>query len=93
MSAQDPNSGIESGARAEGEVLDVKDVLQAIPIERADADLLGAWLTFRTVGDSTVVSVDAAGIGPVAPVEIVTLAGVTGVTLQQLLSNNLDAGG
>ncbi len=92
MSAQDPNSGNESGARAEGEVLDVKDVLQAIPFDRADADVLGAWLTFRTVGDSTVVSVDADGVGPMAPVEIVTLAGMTGVTLQQLLSTNLDAG-
>lgn len=82
----------EPGSRPEGEVLDIRDVLLAIPFDRADADILGALLTFRTVGDSTIVSVDADGSGPTAPLQIATLEGITGVTLQQLLDNNLDIG-
>ena len=90
MTTQETKPDDEAGARGEREVLDIKDVLLAIPFDRADADLLGALLTFRTVGDSTIVSVDADGSGPTAPLQIATLEGVTGVTLQQLLSNNQD---
>ena len=74
----------------ESEVLDVRDVLSAIPIDRADADVLGALLTFRTDGDRTLVSVDPDGSGPTVPMQIATLEGITGITLQQLLSTNLD---
>jgi hypothetical protein len=77
-------------ARPESEVLDVRDVLSAISIDRTDADVLGALLTFRTEGDRTLVSVDPDAGGPAHPVQIATLEGITGMTLQQLLSSNLD---
>lgn len=80
------------GARAEAEVLDVRDVLSMIPADPAQADSLGALLTFTTIGDHTVVSVDADGAGPSVAVQIATLQGITGMTLQQLLSTNLDIG-
>ena len=69
------------------EVLDVRDVLSATHFDRPDADSLGAQLTFTTVGDRTIVSVDAEGVDPVAPLQIASLEGITGITLQQLLSN------
>jgi hypothetical protein len=69
------------------EVLDVRDVLSATHFDRPDADSLGAQLTFTTVGDRTIVSVDAEGVDPVAPLQIATLEGITGITLQQLLNN------
>ena len=72
------------------EVLDVNDVLSATHFDRPDADSLGALLTFTTAGDRTIVSVDAKGVDPVAPLQIATLEGITGITLQQLLNNNLD---
>lgn len=72
------------------EVLDVRDVLSATHFDRPDADSLGAQLTFTTVGDRTIVSVDAEGVDPVAPLQLATLEGITGITLQQLLSNNVD---
>jgi len=70
-------------------VLDVRDVLSATHFDRPDADSLGAQLTFTTIGDRTIVSVDAEGVDPVAPLQIATLEGITGITLQQLL-NNID---
>jgi hypothetical protein len=69
------------------EVLDVRDVLSATHFDRPDADSLGAQLTFTTVGDRTIVSVDAEGVDPVEPLQIASLEGITGITLQQLLSN------
>ena len=72
------------------EVLDIRDVLSATHFDRPDADSLGALLTFTTMGDRTIVSVDAEGVDPVAPLQIATLEGITGITLQQLLSNNVD---
>ena len=77
----------------ESDVLDVRDVISAIPIDRADADVLGALLTFRTDGDRTLVSVDPDAGGPALPVQIATLEGITGMTLQQLLSSNVDLAG
>jgi len=90
MTTQDPNAANEPGSRAEGEVLDIRDVLAAVPFDRADAGSLGACVVFETIGDSTVVSVDADGNGPAVTLPVATLAGVTGVTLQQLLSANLE---
>ena len=90
MTTQDTKPDDDAGARGEREVLDIKDVLLAIPFDRADADILGALLIFRTIGDSTVVSVDPDGTGPATSIQIATLEGITGVTLQQLLSNNQD---
>jgi len=78
----------DSTPRAEGDALNVQDVLSGIVPEGADAGMLGACLTFETVGNSTVVRVDTGGAGAEAPLPIVTLEGVTGVTLQQLLNND-----
>lgn len=69
------------------EALDIRDVLSGIPLDDADAGFLGAYITFQTVGNSTVVVVDTDGPGPAAPIPIATLANVTGVTLQQLLND------
>ena len=74
----------------ESEVLDIRDVLSAVPFDRADATVLGTSLMFRTEGDHTVVSIDPDAGGPAAAVRIATLEGITGLTLQQLLNNNLD---
>jgi len=78
----------DSTPRAEADALNVQDVLSGIVPEGAEAGMLGAYLTFETVGNSTVVRVDAGGAGAEAPLQIVTLEGVTGVTLQQLLNND-----
>ena len=78
----------ESTPRAQGDALKVQDVLSGIVPEGADAGMLGAYLTFETVGNSTVVRVDTGGAGAEVPLQIVTLEGVTGVTLQQLLNND-----
>lgn len=72
------------------EVLDIRDVLSATHFDRPDADSLGAQLTFTAVGDRTIVSVDAEGVDPVAPFQIATIEGITGITLQQLLGANVD---
>jgi hypothetical protein len=90
MATQDTNPQGTSAAPVEGEVLDVRDVLSAVHFDQADADMLGALLTFTTVGDRTIISVDADGNGPSDAVQIASLQGITGITLQQLLSNNLD---
>ena len=86
-----PATGDQDGAGAQGEALKVQEVLSGMRSE--GADVLPAHLTFDTVGGDTVVSVDLDGVGPSAPVAIATLEGITGVTLQQLLSNgSLDIG-
>ena len=90
MATQDTNPQNTPAAPVEGEVLDVRDVLSAVHFDQADADTLGALLTFTTVGDRTIISVDADGNGPSDAVQIASLHGITGITLQQLLSNNLD---
>ena len=72
------------------EVLDVRDVLSATHADGPGADSLGALLIFTTVGDHTIVSVDADGAGPEAALQIATLQGITGITLQQLLGDNVD---
>jgi hypothetical protein len=88
--ATDGTKSESGGARPESEVLDVRDVLSAIPVDPAESDSLGALLTFRTDGDHTVVSVDPDGAGSAVAVQIATLQGITGMTLQQLLSTNFD---
>jgi hypothetical protein len=83
--ANDDAKGQDSAATTQGDVLNVSDVLSAIPAEGADT--AGAYLTFETIGGSTVISIDADGSGPEAPVAVVTLANVTGKTLQDLLND------
>lgn len=69
------------------DTLNIQDLLQGIAPEGADAGALGVYLAFETVGDSTVVKVDFDGPGPGAPVQLLTLPNLTGVTLQDLLNN------
>lgn len=80
------NAKAESVATSvQGDVLNVNDVLSGIPSEGADT--AGAYLTFQTIGGNTVISIDADGAGPAAPVAVLTLANVAGVTLQHLLND------
>ena len=67
-----------------GDKLDLADVL---PGHASDPNL-GAFLTVETVGGDTVISIDADDAGSAAPVQVVTLEGITGVTLQELLINS-----
>lgn len=78
----------DSAPRTQGDALKLQDVLTGIAPEGADAGMLGAYLSFETVGNSTVVRVETGGAGAQAPLQIVTLEGVTGVTLQQILGND-----
>jgi VCBS repeat-containing protein len=72
-----------------GDVLNVHDVLQGTGVQgNTDATTLGAFLKVETVGSNTVISVDADGAGSGGAVAVVTLEGVSGVTLQQLLQNH-----
>jgi hypothetical protein len=80
-------TGSNSAAASESQSLDVRDVLSGIVPEGGDADALGVYIAFETVGNNTVISVDADGPGPLAPVPIVTLANITGKTLQDLLND------
>jgi hypothetical protein len=70
---------------AQGDVLKVNDVLSGIALDASDT--AGAYLIFETIEDNTVISIDADGLGPDAPVAVVTLANVTGKTLQDLLND------
>lgn len=69
------------------ETLALQDVLRGVQSD-VNADDLGAYLSFESIGSRTVVSVDTDGVGPSAPIAIATLDNVIGVTLQQLLSSN-----
>ena len=64
----------------------VRDVLPPAAGESADLDTLGAYLSFETIGGDTVVTVDASGTGGAAAITVLTLEGITGVTLRQLLN-------
>ena len=70
---------------ASGDALHLNDVLSGIPLE--GADVAGAYIMFETIGSSTVISVDADGAGPAQAVAVMTLANVTGKTLQDLLND------
>jgi VCBS repeat-containing protein len=71
-----------------GDVLDLHDVLPVAAQGHTDLATLQTYVSVQTVGSNTVVNVDADGAGGNAPVTVVTLQGITGVTLQQLLNNN-----
>jgi predicted lipoprotein len=85
------DAGNDATPRSESDALNIQDMLHGIVPEGADAGALGAYLTFETVGNSTIVSVDIDGPGSAAPIQLVTLPNVTGVTLQDLLNNLPDA--
>lgn len=88
MTTDGADSVKDSTPGTQGDALNAQDVLSGIAPEGADAGMLGAYLTFETVGNSTVVRVETGGAGAEAPLQIVTLEGVTGVTLQQILGND-----
>lgn len=68
--------------------LNINDVLSGLDVTNGN---LGAYLTVQTAGGNTVISVDADGLGSAYnPVTVVTVEGVTGLTLQQLL-NSIDS--
>ena len=71
----------------ESTALNLGDVFSGV--DAADPNL-GAWLTVETSGGNTVISIDAGGAGEAAAVAVVTLEGVTELTLQQLLNHNPD---
>ena len=85
MATESAKAGEATPTAAQGEVLNLNDVLSGIPVHGADA--AGAYITFQTVGGSTVISIDADGAGPADPVPVITLANVTGKTLQDLLND------
>lgn len=73
---------------SDGGKLELVDVLAS----NATDPNLGAFLTIDTVGGNTVISVETSGTGVGTPVQFVTLEGVTGMTLQDLLASNLITG-
>lgn len=83
----DTGTAQDTTSHAEAEALNIQDVLTGIAQEGAGAGTAGAYLTFETVGNNTVISVDPDGAGPGAPIQVVTLTNITGVTLQDLLNN------
>jgi len=85
MATESAKSGEAGSTPAASEVLNLDDVLSGIPLDGADT--AGAYITFQTIGGSTVISVDADGPGPAQPVAVITLANVAGKTLQDLLND------
>lgn len=85
MASEDAKAGEGTPTAAAADVLRLDDVLSGIPVEGADA--AGASITFQTIGASTVVSIDLDGAGPATPIAVLTLANVTGKTLQDLLND------
>jgi hypothetical protein len=85
MATDNPGTGEGNSTAAPSEVLNLNDVLTGFAVEGGDN--AGACLTFQTVGDSTVVSIDTDGPGPAAPIAVLTLANVAGKTLQDLLND------
>ena len=82
--AEDAGTAAPSGQQPDA--LAVQDVLPPAAGEGADLDTLGAYLSFETIGGDTVVTLDAGGTGGAAAVTLLTLEGITGVTLRQLLN-------
>jgi hypothetical protein len=80
-----PTTPETPGAVADMDKLNLSDVL---PGPDATDPNLGVYLTVETVNGNTVVSVDCGGLDSAPAVAIVTLEGVAGLTLQQLLQND-----
>lgn len=78
----------ETTSSSHADALKIQDVLSGMLPEGAEAGMLGAYLKIETVGGNTVISVDT-GAAPGIAVPIVTLEGITGVTLQDLLNNEI----
>ena len=85
MGTESAKAGEGISTPAETDVLNLNDVLSGIAVDGSGT--AGAYITFQTIGGSTVISVDADGPGPGHPVAVITLANVTGKTLQDLLND------
>ena len=73
-------------AQTATETLAFQDVLQGL---HSDAGALGVYLRLDSVGNDTIISVDPGAF--TASIPIATIDNVIGVTLQQLLNNDLIA--
>ena len=73
-------------ANAGGDVLDLSDLLTDSGYS-GDAATLQNFVAVTESSGNTIVSVDADGAGSAAAQTVVTLQGVTNVTLQDLLNN------
>lgn len=85
MATDNAGQGEGTSTAAQGEVLNLNDVLTGFAVEGGDN--AGASLTFQTIGNSTVINIDTDGPGPAAHIAVLTLANVAGKTLQDLLND------
>lgn len=86
VAAGDPSRGADFARTAQDlETLNLQDVLRS-DLACTHGEAVGVFLSFETIGNDTVISVEANGANVMA--SIATLEGVTGITLQQLLSAN-----
>ena len=76
----------EVAAQMDADTLALQDVLQGL---QSDAGALGVYLRLESVGSGTIISVDPGA--STASIPIATIDNVIGVTLQQLLNNDLIA--
>ena len=74
------------GSQPDAEILVLQDVLQGLHGE-ANGDALGVYLRLESVGNDTIISVDPGAYE--ASIPIATIDNVIGMTLQQLLNNDL----
>lgn len=70
------------------EPLDIGDVLSSVAGGGTDPDATGAYVTFEALGGDTLVTVGLKGATDTPALTVLTLEGVTGFTLQQLLQND-----
>ena len=82
MMAALPETAATPALAASVDALNLSDVLPS-----TDPNL-GAYFKVETVDGNTVISVDPDGVGSTPAMTVVTLEGVTGLTLQQLLQND-----
>jgi len=85
MATENAGQGEGTSTAVQGEVLNLNDVLTGFAVEGGDN--AGASLTFQTIGNSTVINIDTDGPGSAAHIAVLTLANVTGKTLQELLND------
>jgi len=78
------DAAVAVAAPIDSGTLALQDVLQGL---HSDAGALGVYLRLESVGNDTIVSVDPGAFTVSVP--IATIDNVIGVTLQQLLNNDL----
>lgn len=85
MATDNAGQGEGHSTAAQSEVLNLNDVLTGFAVEGGDN--AGACVTFQTIGNSTVINIDADGAGSAAHIAVLTLTNVAGKTLQDLLND------